>query len=79
MSDIQKEMFDNDLDPIVMKLDVLDQAKNAFMQLGKHDDTKHTRTSYQKSFNQFQVLYNTLSDSDKREFEQWKEENGFDW
>ena len=73
MSDIQKEMFDNDLDPVVFELDSLAITKDAFMALGK------CNTNYQKSFNNFQTKYNYLSDSDKQKFERWKEENGFDW
>lgn len=78
MNDIQKELFDNDLDPITLELDSLAVAKNAFMELGKYDeDPKHR--NYQKSFNNFQIKYNYLSESDKKKFEKWKEENGFTW
>jgi len=78
MSDIQKEMFDNDLDPIVLELDSLAIAKDAYMTLNKCDeDPKHN--NYQKKFDDFQTKYNYLSESDKQKFERWKEENGFDW
>ena len=80
MSDIQKELFDNDLDPVHYEVDDLDIVKEAYMVLGKCDENqRNARDGYQAAFNNFQASYDFLSSSDKRKFERWKEENGYNW
>ncbi len=54
MSDIQKDLFDNDLDPVHYEVDDLDIAKEAYMVLGKCDEhQKNARDGYQAAFNNF--------------------------
>ena len=86
MSDIQKEMFDNDLDPIRFELlDPLNRAKDAYKVLGKYademDKKKINRKSskYQKLYAKFEEYYEDLSNSDKRAFEKWKEDHNYQW
>jgi len=83
MASKQEILFENDLDEFYYKLNDIDKVKDAYMALGRYDDEKASNdpssSKYMATFERFEELYNLLSESDKREFEFWKDQNGYDW
>lgn len=60
----------------------IDKAKDAYLALGRYDiDKAHEKGeyNYEATYNAFKVWYDLLTDFDKQEFEQWREEHGYNW
>ena len=80
MSSIQEQLFENDADELQFELlDPINRAKDAYMALKKFEDKEDRRRSYQKAYNKFEEYYEQLDESDKRKFEQWKEDHNYQW